>query len=119
VSSRIGNGFRDLVLRESVRDVGCSLRCLRVECVRDLPRFRGMHRFLPALVRLGGHEILEVPVGHRPRRFGRAKYGISNRMWSGILDTFGVRWLMSRHQRVRVRESSEAPGGSGDRAATS
>ena len=98
VSSRIGNGFRNFVLREEVRDVGCSLRGMRAAYVRDLPYFRGMHRFLPKLVRMRGGRILEVPVGHRPRRYGRAKYGIGNRIWVGMIDTLGVRWLESRHQ---------------------
>jgi dolichol-phosphate mannosyltransferase len=106
VSSRIGNGFRNLVLRERVRDVGCSLRAVRADCVRDLPYFHGMHRFLPALVRLRGARLLEVPVGHRPRRYGRPKYGISNRMWVGMIDTLGVRWLESRYRAPRVRCSS-------------
>jgi dolichol-phosphate mannosyltransferase len=110
VSSRIANGFRNRVTRESVTDVGCSLRAFRAECVREIPVFRGMHRFLPTLVRMRGHRITEIPVGHRPRAHGRAKYGIGNRLWVGIADTFGVRWLQSRQVRPAIRVSSLPAG---------
>jgi len=106
ISSRIANGFRNWVLRESVRDVGCSLRCVRAACVRDLPYFHGMHRFLPKLVGMRGYRIMEIPVGHRPRRYGTAKYGIGNRMWVGLLDTLGVRWLEARYRAPQVQCSS-------------
>lgn len=119
-SSHIGNGFRNWVLREQVRDVGCSLRAVRASCVRELPYFRGMHRFLPKLVGLRGGRILEVPVRHRPRRYGRAKYGIGNRIWVGMIDTLGVRWLAARHQVPVIEcasiEAAEPGERSGDAA---
>ena len=123
ISSRIGNGFRNWVLRERVRDVGCS-RCVRAACVRELPYFRGMHRFLPKLVAMRGGTILEVPVGHRPRRYGRAKYGVFNRIGVGMIDTLGVRWLESRYQKPSIACSSleetmpERTDGPGDVFAT-
>jgi len=108
ISSRIANGFRNRLTHESVTDVGCSLRAFRAECVRDLPSFHGMHRFLPTLVRMQGYAITETPVGHRIRRYGTAKYGIGNRLWVGIADTFGVRWLMRRYVKPIVRYDSLA-----------
>lgn len=114
VSSKVGNGFRNWVTREAVRDVGCSLRAMRAECARDLPLFHGMHRFLPTLVRMQGFGISEIPVAHRPRFHGRAKYGIRNRLLVGLIDTLGVRWLQSRRIRPWIREASlpgaAAPG---------
>ncbi len=107
-SSRIANAFRNRMTGERVRDVGCSLRVFRRECVQDILLFRGMHRFLPTLVRMGGYRMVEAPVSHRPRRFGRTKYGIGNRLWIGILDTLGVRWMESRTVRPRVRYFSDA-----------
>jgi len=106
ISSSIANGFRNWVTRESVTDVGCSLRAFRADCVRDLPPFRGLHRFLPSFARLRGHRIVELPVGHGPRRFGVTKYGIHNRLWVGLVDTLGVRWLQSRYVHPNVRRSS-------------
>ncbi len=107
LSSRIANGVRNRLTGENVTDVGCSTRVVRREAVLRLPFFHGMHRFLPTLVRMQGFVIAEQPVNHRPRAGGTSKYGIHNRLWSGIRDLFGVRWLQSRHRRWRVAETSE------------
>ena len=110
VSSRIANGFRNWVTGEQVRDVGCSLRVMRRDTVRHLFVFRGMHRFLPTLMRLNGlGRTLEVPVQHRPRLRGKTKYGINNRLWVGLADLFGVWWLMRRTVAARVRAEAAAP----------
>ncbi len=111
VSSRIANGFRNRLTGESVRDVGCSLRAFRREFVLDVPLFRGMHRFLPTLARLQGARLAEISVRHRPRRYGRTKYGIGNRLWVGIEDTLGVRWLMRRAVRPVVARDAESETG--------
>lgn len=110
ISSRIGNGVRNRITGEQVRDVGCSLRVMRREAVRHLFVFRGMHRFLPTLMRLNGvGRTLEVPVHHRPRLRGKTKYGINNRLWVGLADLFGVWWLQRRAVAARVRpEAAEA-----------
>ena len=104
LSSRIANGVRDRATGDRIRDVGCSLRVFRRACVEGLFAFDGMHRFLPTLIRLNGFSrILEVPVSHRPRRHGRTKYGIRNRLWVGLADTWAVRWMIRRAVRPRVR----------------
>ena len=114
-SSRLANGFRNWITHEQVTDVGCSLRVFRAEPARGVPPFRGMHRFFPTLMRLRGVAVCEVPVNHRQRQLGETKYGISNRLWVGILDTFGVWWLQRRWVETRVAALSwekvqEAPG---------
>lgn len=106
VSSRIANGFRNWLTREKVSDVGCSLRVFRKECVRHLPPFEGMHRFLPTLVGMNGWRLTEVPVRHRPRERGTPKYGVWNRLWKGLLDALAVRWMQWRWVRYQVKESS-------------
>lgn len=95
-SSRLANGVRNRVTHESVTDVGCTLRACRAEYLRRIPVFNGMHRFLPTLLRMEGARVTEVPVHHRPRLHGQPKYGIHNRLWRGIADLFGVRWLQKR-----------------------
>ena len=102
LSSRIANGFRNLITGKTVRDVGCSTRAFRRECVSDLPRFAGMHRFLPTLVAMEGYRLAEVPVNHRPRLRGKTKYSIGNRLWVGLADLFGVLWLKKRFFRFRI-----------------
>jgi len=104
VSSRIGNGFRNRLTHESVTDVGCSLRAMRTSFLRDVKLYRGMHRFLPTLLRLEGARVIEIPVTHRSRAAGRSKYGIGNRLFVGLADVFAVRWMQSRAIRYRTRE---------------
>src|ERR671938_13553 len=100
-SSRIANSVRNRLTRETVTDVGCATRVVRRAVLLQLPFFHGMHRFLPTLVKMRGFSVTEMPVNHRKRRGGRSKYGINNRLWAGLRDLFGVRWLLSR-QRVWV-----------------
>jgi glycosyltransferase involved in cell wall biosynthesis len=104
LSSRIGNGFRNWVTHESVTDVGCSLRVMRAAPLRRVKLYRGMHRFLPTLLRLEGARVIELPVAHRPRRHGRSKYGIANRLFVGVADVFAVRWMQARQLRWRLRD---------------
>ncbi len=104
LSSRIGNGFRNWATGESVTDVGCSLRVMRAEPLRRVKMFRGMHRFLPTLLRMEGARVIEVPVAHRPRLHGASKYGIANRLFTGLHDVFAVRWMQRRALRYRVKE---------------
>ncbi len=105
VSSRIANNARNWVTNESVTDVGCSLRAMRTAYVKRVRLFRNMHRFLPTLLRMeGATKIVEMPVAHRERRYGVSKYGIGNRLWVGIVDLFGVRWMQARHFRVRLKD---------------
>jgi glycosyltransferase involved in cell wall biosynthesis len=104
VSSRIGNGFRNWMTGESVTDVGCSLRVMRTSFLRRVKLYRGMHRFLPTLLRLEGARVMELPVAHRPRHSGRSKYGIANRLFVGLADVMAVRWMQSRALGYRVRE---------------
>ena len=72
--------------------------------VRALPLFNGMHRFLPTLVKLQGGIVAEVPVHHRPRRYGRTKYGMWNRVFRSLTDAVAVRWMQRRALRYRVSE---------------
>ncbi len=104
VSSRIANGFRNWVTRESVTDVGCSLRVMRSSYLRRVKLYRGMHRFLPTLLQMEGATVAEVPVRHRMRSHGASKYGISNRLFVGIVDVFAVRWMQNRALRYRIEE---------------
>jgi len=104
LSSRIANGFRNRMTHESVSDVGCSLRVMRRAYLDRVKLWRGMHRFLPTLLRLEGARIVEVPVSHRPRRHGTSKYGIRNRLFAGFVDVFAVRWMQKRALGYRARE---------------
>jgi glycosyltransferase involved in cell wall biosynthesis len=95
-SSRAANGFRRLMLGDSVSDIGCAIRVFRKECVTGLPLFKGLHRFLPILAGFKGYTITEITVDHRPRTRGKTKYGVNNRLWVGLADTFAVMWMKRR-----------------------
>jgi dolichol-phosphate mannosyltransferase len=103
LSSRIANGVRRGLLHDQCPDTGCALKLYRRDSYLDLPWFDHMHRYLPALFRRAGWEVETVPVGHRPRLAGRSKYGIGNRLWVGIVDLFGVAWLMRRSPITAVQ----------------
>jgi hypothetical protein len=77
---------------------------MRRDCVNALFPFKGMHRFIPALVKAAGYRLVEVPVNHRSRRFGQSKYGLGNRALRATIDMFGVRWLLSRRLNYKIRE---------------
>jgi glycosyltransferase involved in cell wall biosynthesis len=102
-SSRIANGVRNALARDSIRDTGCSLKVFRAHAVRALPlQFEGMHRFMPTLLRYHGFEVREHPVSHRPRRAGRSKYGVANRALRAFRDLLAVCWMRSRIRRARI-----------------
>jgi dolichol-phosphate mannosyltransferase len=96
ISSRVANGVRGRMLRDGTPDTGCGIKIMHRETFLGLPYFNHMHRFLPALFQRAGARVVSVPVRHRPRLHGRSKYGVNNRLWVGIVDLFGVRWLVRR-----------------------
>lgn len=100
LQSRIANGVRSAVLRDGTRDTGCGLKAFRRDLFLSLPYFDGLHRFLPALVRREGYDIGYVDVVDRQRGYGVSNYGLWDRLWVGILDLFGVWWLVRRKKRV-------------------
>ena len=112
VSSRIANRVRNRLSEETIQDSGCTFRAFRRECLRDLVLYRGFHRFIPTLLRMRGFRVLEVPVNHRPRRFGRSSYGIGNRVGRAFVDLLVVRWMKDRFLRYEVTEDlGGEPGG--------
>ena len=104
ISSRIANGVRNWATRETVTDVGCSIRVFRRECLERIKLYEGMHRFFPTLFRIEGYRIGEIPVNHRPRTRGRSKYGIHNRLWRGLRDLCVVRWMQARALRYELKK---------------
>jgi len=103
LTSRIANALRSRFTKDGVRDTGCTLKAMRRECISALVPFKGMHRFIPALIKGAGYRVVEIPVNHRPRRFGQSKYGLGNRALRATVDMFGVRWLLSRRLNYKIR----------------
>ncbi|MCB9844921.1 MAG: glycosyltransferase family 2 protein [Phycisphaeraceae bacterium] len=107
VGSRVGRLFRRMILGDSIRDTGCSLRVMRREIALRLPlELKGAHRFIPVTARQMGYDVVEMPVHHRPRAAGTTKYGmgILQRAIPGLVDCFGVRWMGKRRRPVDCEE---------------
>jgi len=104
LSSRAANRIRNAISDETIQDSGCTYRAFRRECLRDLTLYRGLHRFIPTLLRMRGFRVVEVPVHNRPRRYGRSKYGIMNRAFVAFVDLLAVRWMKSRRLRYEIAE---------------
>lgn len=102
-SSKVANGVRSSLLHDATPDTGCGLKVFSREVFLRLPYFDHMHRFLPALVQRQGGRVVSVVVNHRPRERGISKYGLHNRLWVGIVDLFGVSWLMRRAKRPDIQ----------------
>ncbi len=107
LSSRVANGVRGGLLKDGTPDTGCGIKVFDRAVFMDMPRFNHMHRFMPALFQREGFDVVSVPVNHRERTRGKSKYGLNNRLWVGIVDLFGVMWLIRRASpRVPVDEET-------------
>jgi dolichol-phosphate mannosyltransferase len=104
LSSCVANRIRNWVSDETIQDSGCTFRAFRRECLRELVLYRGFHRFIPTLLKMRGYRVIEVPVRHRPRRFGQSKYGVLNRAVVAFADLLVIRWMSARLLRYEVVE---------------
>ena len=96
MASRIGNGARKRLLRDTANDTGCGLKAFRREAFLRLPYFDHIHRYLPALMLREGYQVAFQPVNHRHRQTGRSKYTNLGRLMASLSDLVGVMWLQSR-----------------------
>src|SRR5262249_52911668 len=106
LTSLIANAVRSRYTKDGVRDTGCTLKAMRRECVRALIPFKGMHRFIPALVKGAGYRLVEIPVNHRARRLGKTKYGWGTRAVRATIDLLGVRGRLSRRLDYKFGEEN-------------
>jgi dolichol-phosphate mannosyltransferase len=104
IISRLSNSVRSRLCRDGIHDTGCSLKVYRKEALSTIKMYRGMHRFLPALFKIEGFRVKEIPVNHRQRCRGVTKYHLFNRSLGPIVDMFVVRWMRHRSLHPQVRE---------------
>jgi glycosyltransferase involved in cell wall biosynthesis len=102
IISRWANKARNMVLGQKIHDTGCSVRIFSRTTALRLPAFHGMHRFIGPLLLREGCQLVQIPVGHRPRLQGCSHYNIWNRSLSVIVDLLGVAWLLRRPVHYRV-----------------
>lgn len=105
VQSKIANGFRRMMTGDGATDTGCPLKVIHTDVAKKIPFFKGMHRFLPALVLLqDGARYKELPVRHFPRVVGVSKFNMWNRLIAPFVDCFAYRWMRSRAINYNVSE---------------
>jgi glycosyltransferase involved in cell wall biosynthesis len=110
ISSRLANWVRNSVLQDQVTDAGCTYRCMRRECVPALKLYRGLHRFIPTLLKMEGYKVVEVPVSNNPRLHGESKYGVWNRLFKSFRDMLAIRWMKQRMLGYEVGQQLNRPG---------
>jgi len=103
LTSRFANWVRNSLTREDIEDTGCPLKVFRGDAIRNVTMFDGMHRFLPTLLRMDGHRVVQLPVRHAPRHAGRSKYGTWDRAFRALRDALAVRWMQDRHPDWTLR----------------
>lgn len=108
--SRLANLARNRVLGQDIKDTGCSVRIFSREMALRLPSFLGGHRFVGPLLLREGCDIVQIPVGHRPRPHGKSHYTLANRSLRVLVDLAGVAWLMRRAVRYEILEIMSQPG---------
>jgi glycosyltransferase involved in cell wall biosynthesis len=96
-SSAFANSFRRLFTRDGILDTGCPLKVIRTKNARKIPMFKGLHRFLPALIQLQGVAVKQVPVRHYPRMAGTSKFNVWNRLIGPLSDCFAFLWIRKKY----------------------
>jgi dolichol-phosphate mannosyltransferase len=109
VSSRIANWVRNRLSGETISDAGCNYRAFKRECIGSLKFFKGMHRFLPTLLKIEGYTVTEVPISHNPRFAGQSNYGVRNRLFASFGDLLAVRWMKKRMHKFQIAECLNPP----------
>jgi glycosyltransferase involved in cell wall biosynthesis len=95
--SRIANSIISFVTGVKLHDYGCTLKAYRREILSGFRLYGEMHRFIPAYASSVGAKMIEIPVRHHPRRYGKTNYGLG-RTFKVILDLFTVKFLISYAQ---------------------
>ena len=107
LQSKIANSFRRMMTHDGATDTGCPLKILHADYAKRIPFFTGMHRFLPALIKLQeGGSFYEIPVRHYPRQAGVSKYHLWNRLISPLKDCFAYRWMAHRYINYKIDSSN-------------
>ncbi len=111
ISSRIANAVRNKLSQENITDAGCTYRAFRRACVDKLKLYRGLHRFIPTLLKMEGFSVAEIPVTNNPRLHGESKYGVWNRLFKSFHDLLAIRWMKSRVLGYKVALELDRSGG--------
>ena len=106
MSSTIANGIRRSFTHDGMDDTGCPLKVIKTEFAKNIPMFKGLHRFLPAMILLQNGRIKQIPVQHFPRIAGEAKYGLWNRLLGPLIDCFAYLWMKKKYINYKIATKS-------------
>lgn len=106
MSSSIANGIRRAFTHDGMDDTGCPLKIIKTDYAKRIPMFKGLHRFLPAMILLQDGKIKQVPVQHFPRIAGEAKYHLWNRLFGPLADCFAYLWMKRKYINYQIADSS-------------
>lgn len=102
LSSTIANGIRRTFTHDGMDDTGCPLKVIKTKYAKNIPMFKGLHRFLPAMILLQNGKIKQIPVQHFPRIAGEAKYGLWNRLFGPLVDCFAYLWMKKKYLNYQI-----------------
>lgn len=97
MSSKIANGIRRAFTHDGMDDTGCPLKVIKTDYAKRIPMFKGLHRFLPAMIMLQNGNVIQIPVQHFPRIAGVAKFGLWNRLLGPLMDCFAYLWMKKKY----------------------
>ena len=106
MSSKIANGIRRSFTHDGMDDTGCPLKVIKSSYAKRIPMFKGLHRFLPAMILLQNGKIKQIPVQHFPRIAGDAKFGLWNRLLGPLMDCFAYLWMKKKYINYDVSKKS-------------
>ncbi len=96
IQSKIANSIRRALINDGIIDTGCPLKVIHTDIAKKIPFFKGMHRFIPALIKLQGGTVKQINVRHFERIEGISKFNLLNRSIKPLQDAFAYRWMRSR-----------------------
>ena len=106
MSSKIANGIRRTFTHDGMIDTGCPLKVMKTDYAKRIPMFRGLHRFLPAMIMLQHGRVKQVSVRHFPRIAGTGKFGFWNRLFGPLVDCFAYLWMKKKYIHYEISKSS-------------
>ncbi|MDX1753310.1 MAG: glycosyltransferase family 2 protein [Salinimicrobium sediminis] len=107
LSSVVANVIRRSFTHDGMDDTGCPLKVIKADYAKRIPMFKGLHRFLPAMILLQNGKIKQVPVRHYPRIAGKAKFHLLNRLAGPLVDCFAYLWMRKNYINYKIAKKHE------------
>ncbi|MCT6868770.1 MAG: glycosyltransferase [Apibacter sp.] len=104
LSSKIANGIRRAFTHDGMDDTGCPLKIIQTDYAKKIPMFKGLHRFLPAMILLQNGKVIQHPVQHFERIAGKSKFHLWNRLFGPLSDCFAFVWMKKKYINYKVAE---------------